>query len=99
MRSTGSTTVMASKMIGISADRPRDRGDVVKVMHGFSDPAAMLGDTKVNGFGRPSTLPVTYVVDAAGIVRAVMTPDKVTITEASLDQTVAPLLPGNHSRH
>ncbi len=84
------------EMIGISADRPHDRGDVVKVMQGFSYPAAMLGDLKVNGFGRPGTLPVTYIVDGAGIVRAVMTPDKVTITATSLDQTVAPLLPGNH---
>ncbi|MGO8917457.1 MAG: TlpA disulfide reductase family protein [Stellaceae bacterium] len=85
------------EMIGISADRPRDRGDVVKVMHAFAYPAAMLRDAKVNGFGNPAALPVTYIVDAAGIVRAVMTPDKVVITEESLKQAVTPLLPGSHS--
>lgn len=85
------------ELIGISADRPRDRDDVVKVMQGFSYPAAMLRDVKVNGFGRPGSLPVTYIVDAAGVVRAVMTPDKVVITEESLKQSVTPLLPGNHS--
>jgi cytochrome c biogenesis protein CcmG, thiol:disulfide interchange protein DsbE len=84
-------------IIGISADRPRDRGDVVKVMQAFSYPAAMLGDAKVNGFGRPNALPLTYIIDAAGIVRAVMTPDTGAITEASLNQVVAPLLPGNRS--
>jgi cytochrome c biogenesis protein CcmG, thiol:disulfide interchange protein DsbE len=85
------------EMIGISADRPRDRGDVVKVMQAFSYPAAMLGDVKVNGFGRPAALPLTYIVDAAGIVRAVMTPDKVVVTEDSLKQAVTPLLSGNHA--
>ncbi len=85
------------ELIGISADRPRDRGDVVKMMQSFSYPAAMLGDVSVNGFGRPGALPLTYVVDAAGVVRAVMTPDKVAITDQVLDLTVTPLLPGGHA--
>jgi len=82
------------EMIGISADLPRNRRDVVKVMQDLSYPAAMLGDAEVNGFGRPSSLPITYVIDAKGVVRAVMTPDKVAITEQVLDRTVMPLLPG-----
>jgi peroxiredoxin len=85
-------------VVGISADRSRDRDDVVKVMKSFSYPAAMLSDASANGFGKPAALPVTYIVDPAGIVRAVMTPDKVAITEASLKQVVTPLLPASRSR-
>ncbi len=83
-------------VIGISADRPRDRGDAVKVMQAFAYPAAMLSDAKANGFGKPAALPITYIIDPAGMVRAVMTPDKIEITEASLEQAATPLLPVNH---
>lgn len=79
-------------MIGISADRPRDRGDVVKVMQAFSYPAAMLGDATANGFGRPGAIPVTYVIDADGMVRAKLSPDATGVTEKALDDTVLPLL-------
>lgn len=87
------------EMIGISADRPRDRGDVVKVMQAFSYPAAMLGDVRVNGFGRPAALPLTYIVDAAGIVRAVLMPDKVVVTEDALKQRLTPLLSESRASH
>lgn len=80
-------------MIGISADRPRDRNDVVKVMHAFAYPAAMLGDAKVNGFGAPEALPVTYVIDQSGIVRAKFRADQMAVTEPSLTAVVLPLLP------
>jgi cytochrome c biogenesis protein CcmG, thiol:disulfide interchange protein DsbE len=82
------------QMIGLSADRPHDRSEVVKVMQSFSYPAAMLEDAKSNGFNDPSALPVTYVVDAQGIVRAKLTPDEKTVTEESLAAVVLPLLPG-----
>ena len=55
------------EMIGLSADRPRDRSDVQKVMQSFSYPAAMLDDAKVNDFGTPSALPKTIVIDGHGI--------------------------------
>jgi len=80
-------------MIGLSADRPRDRSDVIKMMRSFSYPAAMLDDAKENGFGDPSALPVTYVVDAQGIVRAKLTPDENPVTQKSLTDLVLPLLP------
>ena len=79
-------------MIGISADRPRDRGDVVKMMHAFAYPAAMLRDAKVNGFGAPEALPVTFVIDRAGIVRAKFRADQMAVTEKSLAAAVLPLL-------
>src|SRR5208337_2327447 len=55
------------EMIGLSTDRPHDRSDVSKVMHSYSYPAAMLDDAKVNDFGPPNVLPVTFVVDRKGV--------------------------------
>jgi len=49
--------------------------------------------TKVNGFGTPEALPVTYVVDGNGIVRAKLTPEKMSVTEEGLVDVVRPLLP------
>lgn len=79
-------------VIGLSADRPHDRSDVIKVMQSFSYPAAMLDDAKVDGFGEPSALPTTYVIDARGIVRAKLTPEEKAVTEESLAAVVLPLL-------
>ena len=81
------------EMIGLSADRPHDRSDMIKVMQAFSYPAAMLDDAKSDGFGGPNTLPVTYVVDAQGVVRARLTPDEKPLTKQSLAAAVLPLLP------
>src|ERR1700757_2442319 len=81
------------EMIGLSADRPHDRSDVVKVMQSFSYPAAMLDDVKSDGFGDPSQLPLTYVVDAQGLIRAKFTPDEKPLTDESLAASVLPLLP------
>jgi cytochrome c biogenesis protein CcmG, thiol:disulfide interchange protein DsbE len=81
------------EMIGLSADRPHDRSEVIKVMQSYSYPAAMLDDAKSDGFGEPSTLPVTYVVDPQGVIRAKFTPDENPLTEQSLAAAVVPLLP------
>jgi hypothetical protein len=59
-------------------------------------PVAILADAVTNGFGKPSVLPVTYVVDRAGIVRAVLMPDAGPVTEDTLERAVLPLLPGGH---
>ena len=81
------------EMIGISADRSRDESEVRKVMQSYSYPAAMLSDFKRNGFGSPTELPVTYVIDADGVVRVKLTPSVNALTETKLKQTVLPLLP------
>lgn len=85
------------EMIGLSADRPRDRGEVTKAMAAFTYPAAMLNDAHPNGFGTPNILPMTYVIDADGIVRAQMRPSETPITAQSLADVVGPLLPAAHS--
>ena len=80
-------------MIGISTDRPRARSEVAKVMHDLAYPAATLSDTTVNGFGPPEALPTTYIVDPAGVVRAVFRADQTGVTAQSLAAAVLPLLP------
>jgi len=80
-------------MIGISADRPRDRSDVVKMMQAFSYPAAMLGDAGTNGFGAPEALPETFIIDQTGVVRAKFRADQMGVTDQSLAAAVLPLLP------
>jgi cytochrome c biogenesis protein CcmG/thiol:disulfide interchange protein DsbE len=82
------------EMIGISADRPHERSNVNKVMQSFSYPAAMLDDVKDDDFGDPSSLPVTFIVDGTGVVRAKFTPDVTLATEKSLSAAVLPLLRG-----
>jgi len=79
-------------MLGLSVDRSRDREQVLTVMKSFTYPAAMLDDAKDNGFGMPSALPETFVVDADGVLRARFTPDKNPVTDKSLDDAVLPLL-------
>jgi thiol-disulfide isomerase/thioredoxin len=79
-------------MIGLSIDRPRDRPEVIKVMKSLGYPAAMLDDASANGFGKPSELPITYVIDTHGIVRAELTPVEKAVTEQTLVAVVLPLL-------
>jgi len=81
------------EMIGLSADRPHERSGVGKVMQSFSYPAAMLDDVKADDFGDPNELPVTFIIDANGVVRAKFTPDQTLATEKSLSVAI-PLLPG-----
>ena len=81
------------EMIGLSADRPHDRSDVVKVMQSFSYPGGMLNEAKSDGFGDPSELPVTYVVDTQGLIRAKFISDEKPLTEQSLVAAMLPLLP------
>jgi cytochrome c biogenesis protein CcmG/thiol:disulfide interchange protein DsbE len=87
------------EMIGLSADRPHDRSEVAEVMQSLSYPAAMVDDAKSDGFGDPSALPVTYVVDTNGILRAKFTPDDKPLTEKSLADSVLPLLPKKFGAH
>jgi thiol-disulfide isomerase/thioredoxin len=71
-------------LIGASADRRRDLGDVRQVMSRFAYPAVLLAEAKGNGFGQPRTLPVTYVIDAQGKVAAVLNGGDRPLTAADL---------------
>jgi cytochrome c biogenesis protein CcmG, thiol:disulfide interchange protein DsbE len=80
------------EMIGLSADRSRDQAEVRKVMQSLHYPAAMLDDARTNGFGSPTELPVTYVIDANGAVRAKFSPGGNAVTKTTLNEVVLPLL-------
>lgn len=79
------------ELLGLSTDRTRDREAVIQAMKSVSYPIAMAADARVNGFGAVRALPVTYVVDAEGTVRARLVPDT-PLTERRLEEVVLPLL-------
>jgi len=80
------------EMIALSADSPRHRDDVKEMMKAYSFPAAMLRDVSANDFGTPDMIPLTYIVDMRGIVRAKLSPDKAKLTDKSLSDAIMPLL-------
>lgn len=84
------------EVIGLSADDPHDRKDVVKVMRAITYPAILASEAKVNGFGAATALPITYVIDQDGILRAILRPGKSVITENALAEAVRPLLNKDH---
>ena len=59
-------------VLGLSADDRHDRKDALKAAQGVSYMTGMLGEASSNGFGAPQVLPLTYVIDRAGSVAAVL---------------------------
>ena len=85
------------ELVGVSIDHRRDSDAVTKAAQAVHYPVALLADAEANGFGKPGALPVTYIIDPAGNVRAVLTPDTAALTSDSLKRTVAPFLPDNQA--
>ena len=76
------------EVIALSIDKPGNRAKVLKVLAKLSFPGAMLSEASRSGFGKPEAVPVSYLVDAQGLVR-----DKfITIDEDLLDEVITPLL-------
>ncbi len=77
-------------LVGLSADRAKDAAATVdRVMSAFSYPAIILSTAKVDGFTPPNILPVTYVIDAKGVVRSALLYTDKPLSEADLDAAVA----------
>jgi peroxiredoxin len=79
------------EVVGVSADKPRDRQKVKTVMAAFAYPAGLESDARVDGFGPLNALPQTVILDRRGVVRAVLdggTP----LTDPALKTLIAPLL-------
>ena len=86
------------ELLGVSVDDPSDRATVVRVMKSFSYPAALAGAAKANDFGAPIAVPMTWIIDAKGVVRArLMAGNAATLQ--SLEQAVLPLLPQAAATH
>jgi thiol-disulfide isomerase/thioredoxin len=79
-------------LVGLSADRTRDKGDVRKVMGAFAYPAALLSEATVDKLDDPRVLPLTYVVDKSGVVRSVFGGTGTPLTAQRLADAVAPWL-------
>jgi peroxiredoxin len=76
------------EVIALSVDKPGNRAKAFKVIAKLSFPGALLSDASRNGFGMPEAVPVSYLVDAQGVVR-----DKfIAIDEDLLDEVITPLL-------
>ncbi len=76
------------EVIALSIDKPGNRAKAFRVLTKLSFPGAMVSDASRNGFGMPEAVPVSYLVDAQGIVR-----DKfINVDEGLLDDVVTPLL-------
>jgi thiol-disulfide isomerase/thioredoxin len=79
-------------VIGLSVDRRRDRREVAEAMRPFSYLAGLADGAKANGFGPPQALPMTYLVDATGVVRSVLIPGRGELTDEMLEAAAEPLL-------
>jgi cytochrome c biogenesis protein CcmG, thiol:disulfide interchange protein DsbE len=76
------------ELIGISIDFARDAAKMRKVAAGLAYPAAWINDISDNGFGAPEGVPITYVIDADGIIR-----DKfIAVPNKLLNDVVVPML-------
>jgi thiol-disulfide isomerase/thioredoxin len=84
------------EVIAVSQDRTRDIDAVHHMMHHMkmSYPVAMAHTASRNSFGEQAMLPVTYVIDAQGVLRAELRPKSKPVTEAALAEIVGPLLSG-----
>ena len=79
-------------LVGLSADRSRDKGDVKKTMSAFAYPAALLSEAKVDRLDESRVLPMTYVIDKTGVVRAVFGGTGTPLTAQLLADAVRPFL-------
>jgi thiol-disulfide isomerase/thioredoxin len=86
------------ELLGVSVDDAQDRDAVVRVMRSFSYPAGLAVAAKVNDFGAPIAVPLTWIIDAKGVVRTRLVAGNAA-TMQSLEQAVLPLLPQPQGTH
>jgi peroxiredoxin len=79
-------------LLGVSVDDPHERPAVIAIMQKFSYPAALGASARQNGFGPALAVPMTWVIDSQGVVRARLV-SGAAVTEQSLSRAVLPLLP------
>ena len=80
-------------LLGLSIDEAPDTAQVRQVMKQFSYPAALANAAQVNGFGQPIAVPITYVIDAKGVIRAQLQAEGPSgVSRQALEQAILPLL-------
>ncbi|MFZ0501716.1 MAG: TlpA disulfide reductase family protein [Steroidobacteraceae bacterium] len=81
-------------LLGLSIDEASDAAQVRQVMRQFSYPGALASAARVNGFGDPVAVPITYVIDASGVIRAQLQAEGPSgVSKQALEEAVLPLLP------
>lgn len=86
-------------LLGLSIDEAPDAAQVRQVMRQFSYPGALASAARVNGFGEPVAVPVTYVIDAQGVIRAQLQAEGPSgVSAQALEQAVVPLLPAGNGQ-
>jgi cytochrome c biogenesis protein CcmG, thiol:disulfide interchange protein DsbE len=80
-------------LLGLSIDEASDAAQVGQVMKQFSYPGALASAAKVNGFGEPVAVPITYVIDSHGVIRAQLQAEGPSgVSKKALEEAVLPLL-------
>lgn len=86
-------------LLGLSIDEASDAAQVRQVMRQFSYPGALANAARANGFGEPIAVPVTYVIDAQGVIRAQLQSEGPSgVSRQALEQAVLPLLAARGGR-
>ena len=84
-------------LLGLSVDDKHDESAVRAAMKAFQYPAALSKSAKQNGFGSARVVPITYIFDKQGILRAKLWPGGTPVTAKNLEQVVQPLLAAPHA--
>lgn len=84
------------ELLGVSVDERSDLEAVRTIMRSFAYPAALAADAKRNAFGPPVAVPMTWIIDTRGIIRARLIAGNA-VTEEALERSVLPLLPAGRS--
>lgn len=80
-------------LLGLSIDEAPDTAQVRQVMRQFSYPGALASAARVDGFGDPIAVPITYVIDSRGVIRAQLQAEGPSgVSEQALEEAVLPLL-------
>jgi len=79
-------------VFGLSEDDTDETEEVRATMAVFSYPAGLARGAHDDGFHMPRALPVTYVIDGDGVIRAKLWPGGTPVTEENLEKAVEPLL-------
>jgi len=79
------------QLLGVSVDERSDLQTVQSVMKSFAYPAALAADARPNGFGPAVAVPMTWIIDTHGTIRARLIAGNA-VTEQTLERSVLPLL-------
>lgn len=81
-------------VVGLSADRGRDRKSVTQVASSVHYPVALLAESKPDELDQPRALPITYIVDRSGVVRYIFDGSRSPLTKEKLAQAISALPSG-----